>query len=169
MRNIIGTRTTGTFMPILLAMAFLRTEFGPGLLLFIIVVSAGVTIRAYLSKLELLLVPRISPVVVVVIGIMVAFGIMGAKFDLYIIQSITLFPTIILAWTVKRLSVRWEEDSANEISIQTLVSLVVAIMAYMAMGDPTLRYLVFVFPELLLVALAAILALANTQATVSPN
>ncbi|CAA6678014.1 MULTISPECIES: inactive transglutaminase family protein [unclassified Lentimonas] len=161
MRNIIGIRTTGTFMPILLAMAFLRTDLGPGLILFVIVVSAGLTMRAYLSKLDLLLVPRISAVVVVVIGIMVGFGIVGGKFDLQIMQSVTLFPTIILSWTVERLSVLWEEDGPKEVGIQTLGSLVVAIMAYAAMGNPTLRYLVFVFPELLLVALAVILALGQ--------
>lgn len=161
MRNIIGIRTTGTFMPILLAMAFLRTDLGPGLILFVIVVSAGLTMRAYLSKLDLLLVPRISAVVVVVIGIMVGFGIVGGKFDLQIMQSVTLFPTIILSWTVERLSVLWEEDGPKEVGIQTLGSLVVAVMAYAAMGNPTLRYLVFVFPELLLVALAMILALGQ--------
>jgi len=161
MRNIIGIRTTGTFMPILLAMAFLRTDLGPGLMLFVIVVSAGLTMRAYLSKLDLLLVPRISAVVVVVIGIMVGFGIVGGKFDLQIMQSVTLFPTIILSWTVERLSVLWEEDGPKEVGIQTLGSLVVAIMAYAAMGSPTLRYLVFIFPELLLVALAVILALGQ--------
>lgn len=161
MRNIIGIRTTGTFMPILLAMAFLRTDLGPGLILFVIVVSAGLTMRAYLSKLDLLLVPRISAVVVVVIGIMVGFGIVGGKFDLQIMQSVTLFPTIILSWTVERLSVLWEEDGPKEVGIQTLGSLVVAVMAYAAMGNDTLRYLVFIFPELLLVALAAILALGQ--------
>ena len=161
MRNIIGIRTTGTFMPILLAMAFLRTDLGPGIILFVIVVSVGLTVRAYLSKLDLLLVPRISAVVVVVIGIMVAFGIFGGKFNLQIMQSVTLFPTIILAWTVERLSVLWEEDGPKEVGIQTLGSLIVAILAYLAMGNPTLRYQVFVFPELLLVALAAILALGQ--------
>ncbi len=161
MRNIIGIRTTGTFMPILLAMAFLRTDLLPGLTLFVIVVSAGLTMRAYLSKLDLLLVPRISAVVVVVIGIMVGFGIVGGKFDLQIMQSVTLFPTIILSWTVERLSVLWEEDGPREVGIQTLGSLVVAIMAYAVMGNETIRYLVFIFPELLLVALAVILALGQ--------
>ncbi|VGO20202.1 inactive transglutaminase family protein [Pontiella sulfatireligans] len=161
LRNIIGIRTTGTFMPILLAMAFLRTNLGPGILLFIIVVSAGLTVRAYLTKLDLLLVPRISAVVVVVIGIMVSFGIFGSKFDLDILRSVTLFPTIILAWTVERLSVLWEEDGPKEVGIQTLGSLTVAILAYLAMGNPILRYQVFIFPELILVALAIILALGQ--------
>ncbi|ADE55675.1 inactive transglutaminase family protein [Coraliomargarita akajimensis] len=161
MRNIVGIKTSGTFMPILLAMAFLKTELITGMLLFVIVVSVGLIMRSYLSRLDLLLVPRISAVVVVVIGIMVGFGIFGAKFDIQLMQSVTLFPTIILAWTVERLSVLWEEDGAREVATQTGGSLLVAALAYVVMGHPVLRYQAFVFPELLLVVLAIILALGQ--------
>lgn len=161
MRNIIGIKTSGTFMPILLAMAFLKTQLITGMILFVIVVSVGLIMRSYLSKLDLLLVPRISAVVVVVIGIMVGFGIFGAKFDIQLMQSVTLFPTIILAWTVERLSVLWEEDGAREVALQTSGSLFVAILAYVVMGEATLRYLAFVFPELILVVLAIILSLGQ--------
>lgn len=161
LRNIIGIKTSGTFMPILLAMAFLKTELLPGICLFIIVVGAGLTMRSYLSKLDLLLVPRISAVVVVVIGIMVGFGIFGTKFNIDIMQSVTLFPTIILAWTVERLSVLWEEDGPKEVATQTGGSLFVAVLAYLVMAHPTLRYQVFIFPELLLVVLAVILSLGQ--------
>lgn len=161
MRNIIGIKTSGTFMPILLAMSFLKTDLLPGLILFAIVVSVGLVVRSYLSKLDLLLVPRISAVVVVVIGIMVGFGIIGSKFNLTIAQSVTLFPTIILAWTVERLSILWEEDGAGEVAKQTGGSLFVAILAYLVMGNSTLRYQVFIFPELILVVLAVILSLGQ--------
>jgi hypothetical protein len=161
MRNIIGIKTSGTFMPILLAMAFLKTELLTGIVLFVIVVSAGLIVRSYLSKLDLLLVPRISAVVVVVIGIMVSFGIYGSKFEIGLVQSVTLFPTIILAWTVERLSILWEEDGAHEVTTQTCGSLIVAVIAYFVMGNSMLRYQVFIFPEILLVVLAVILALGQ--------
>ncbi|MFC5051396.1 inactive transglutaminase family protein [Rubritalea spongiae] len=161
MRNIVGISTSGTFMPILLAMSFLKTELFTGIVLFVIVVSAGLLVRSYLSKLDLLLVPRISAVVVVVIGIMVSFGIYGSKFDIGLMQSVTLFPTIILAWTVERLSILWEEDGAREVSKQTCGSLFVAILAYFVMDNDMLRYQVFIFPEILFVVLAVILALGQ--------
>lgn len=161
MRNIIGLKTSGTFMPILLAMSFLQTQLLPGLFLFTLVVSIGLVVRAYLSRLDLLLVPRISAVVIVVIAIMVSFGIFGNKFELGIAHSVTLFPTIILAWTVERLSILWEEDGPKEVAKQTIGSLLVAIIAYAVMGSAIIRYLVFVFPELLLVVLGIILALGQ--------
>lgn len=161
MRNLVGLKTSGTFMPILLAMAFIQTQLITGLVIFGLVVTAGLAVRSYLSRLDLLLVPRISSVVVVVIGIMVGASIMGHHMDLAFARSVTLFPTIILAWTVERLSVSWEEEGPRDVLIQTGGSLTIAIIAYFAMGNPMLKYIVFTFPELILVVLAIILMMGQ--------
>ena len=47
LRNIIGLRTFGTFMPILVALAFRETELLWGIILFTIVVCVGLMIREY--------------------------------------------------------------------------------------------------------------------------
>ena len=59
-RSVIGIPTVGTFMPILLAMAFSSTELIPGLVMFAMIIGLGLLVRTYLSKLDLLPVPRIS-------------------------------------------------------------------------------------------------------------
>src|SRR5574344_1737808 len=67
MRNVVGIQTMGTFTPMLLSMALVKTSFIPGLICFGVIISIGLFIRAILSKLNLLLVPRISAVVIFVI------------------------------------------------------------------------------------------------------
>lgn len=161
LRNLVGIKTSGTFMPILLAMSFLQTELVPGMVIFFLVVGAGLLVRAYLSRLDLLLVPRISSVVVVVIGIMASVSIIGHLLHLEFARSVTLFPTIILAWTVERLSVLWEEDGPHEVAIQTGGSLLTAIFCYFLMGSSTIQYMVFTFPEWLLLVLSLILLLGQ--------
>lgn len=161
LRNLVGIKTSGTFMPILLAMSFLQTQLIPGLIIFLLVVGAGLLVRAYLSRLDLLLVPRISSVVVVVIGIMASVSIVGNMLQLEFARSVTLFPTIILAWTVERLSVLWEEDGAREVAIQTGGSLLTAIVCFFLMGSHTIQYMVFTFPEWLMLVLAVILLLGQ--------
>lgn len=161
LRNLVGIKTSGTFMPILLAMSFLQTQLITGLVIFLLVVGAGLLVRAYLSRLDLLLVPRISSVVVVVIGIMAAVSIVGNMLQLEFARSVTLFPTIILAWTVERLSVLWEEDGAREVAVQTGGSLFTAILCFFLMGSHTVQYMVFTFPEWLLLVLAVILLLGQ--------
>ena len=157
LRNVVGIRTSGTFMPILLSMAFLETTLLVGLIIFFMIVGAGLAVRSSLSKLDLLLVPRISAVVVVVIGIMVSVSVFGHLMQMPFARSVTLFPIIILAWTVERLSVLWEEDGPREVGIQTAGSLAAAVLCYFVMGSTTLGYMIFTFPEMLLVVLAVIL------------
>ncbi len=157
LRNVVGIRTSGTFMPILLALAFLETKLLAGLIIFLMVIGVGLSVRSSLSRLDLLLVPRISAVVVVVIGIMVSVSVFGHLMQMPFARSVTLFPTIILAWTVERLSVLWEEDGPKEVGLQTAGSLLAAVLCYFVMGSTTLGYMIFTFPEMLLVVLAVIL------------
>jgi len=148
LRILVGLRTSGTFMPILLALAFMETKLVTGLILFIAIVGVGLVIRSYLSHLNLLLVARISAVVIVVIAIMSVFSILSYKLGINEALTITFFPMIILAWTIERMSILWEEEGAKEVYIQGGGSLFVATLAYFAMSNEMVAYLSFNFPEL---------------------
>jgi hypothetical protein len=75
--------------------------------------------------------------------------------------KITLFPMIILAWTIERMSLIWEEEGKRNAILQVLGSLVVAVIAFLVMRQPDVRYWAFYFPELLLVLLATIILLGR--------
>ena len=79
LRVLVGIRTSGTFMPILIALAFMETTLFVGLIMFIVIVGIGLIIRSYLSNLNLLLVARISAVMIVVILIMSFMSILSFK------------------------------------------------------------------------------------------
>lgn len=161
MRVIVGLKTSGTFMPILLAMAFIETQLIPGIAMFILVVTIGLIVRSYLSHLNLLLVARISSVVIVVVAIMAFVAILSAKLNLEYATSITFFPMIILAWTIERMSIIWEEDGPKEVIQQGSGSLLVAILAYFTMTNDFLSFLTFNFPEVLLLVLGLIILLGR--------
>lgn len=160
-RILIGLRTSGTFMPILIALAFIQTTLLWGLLLFLIVVGAGLYIRFHLAQLNLLMLGRISAVVTVVIGLMSGISILSYKLGLYQILTVTFFPMIILSWTIERMSVLWEEEGPREVAIQGGGSLLVATAAYLLMSNQLVAHLTFNFPELLLVQLAVILLIGQ--------
>ncbi len=157
LRVLVGIRTSGTFMPVLIALAFLQTELLPGLASFIIVVAIGLFIRSYLSALNLLLVARIATLVILVIAIISLFSVISYRLGLIQGLTITFFPMIILAWTIERMSIIWEEDGPKEVLIQGGGSLFVAIMAFLLMDLSLVEHLAFNFPELHLVVLALIL------------
>ena len=154
---LIGIRTSGTFMPVLIALAFLQTDLLPGLTSFIIVVAIGLSIRSYLSNLNLLLVARIATLVVLVIAIISLFSIVSYRLGFIQGLTITFFPMIILAWTIERMSITWEEEGPKEVLIQGGGSLFVAVLAFLLMDLDIVKHLVFNFPELHLVVLGVIL------------
>ncbi|MBX3708082.1 MAG: UUP1 family membrane protein [Pseudomonadales bacterium] len=161
MRILVGLKTSGTFMPVLIALAFLQTNLLPGLTSFILVVAIGLLIRSYLSALNLLLVARIATLVVLVIGIISIVSVISYRLGLMAGLTITFFPMIILAWTIERMSITWEEEGPKEVVVQGGGSLLVATLAFLVMDQAIVRHLAFNFPELHLCVLACILMLGR--------
>ncbi|MCX2981397.1 hypothetical protein EYC98_11030 [Halieaceae bacterium IMCC14734] len=161
LRNLVGIRTSGTFMPILIALSFLQTSLLPGLMLFLLVVGTGLLVRSYMSRLNLLLVPRIAAVLVFVIILYAAIGIAAHKLGFDWGAKVTFFPMIILSWTIERMSILWDEDGAREVFIQGGGSLVTASVAYLLMNSQTVSDAIFLYPEMLLIVLAIIIAIGS--------
>lgn len=161
LRNVVGIKTFGTFMPVLIAMAFRETQLIAGLILFISIVAAGLIVRFYLEHLKLLLVPRLAAVLVVVILLMALASILGHKLGFEHWLSAALFPMVILTMTVERMSIVWEELGATASIRQGVGTLFAASIVYFIITWRSLDHLFFVFPELVLVVLAVILLLGR--------
>ena len=161
MRNIVGIDTFGTFMPVLIALAFRETQLMSGIILFTFLVALGLSIRFLLERLRLLLVPRLSAVLIVVVLLMLITSIVSHRLGLETGLSVALFPMVIIAMTIERMSVLWEERGAGEAMRAGVGSMLVAVLAYLVMGMDWLEHLVFTFPELLLIVLAVVLLLGR--------
>lgn len=161
MRNLIGVKTFGTFMPVLIALAFRETELLWGIILFSLIVGMGLLLRAYVEQLKLLLVPRLAAVLTMVVLLMAGISVIMHKLGLEMGLSVALFPMVIMTMTIERMSLTWEEAGPMEAFKQVTGSLLVAIIGYLAMNIDELQYMFFVFPELLLVVLAVILLLGR--------
>jgi hypothetical protein len=161
LRVIVGIKTSGTFMPVLIAMAFIQTQLITGLVGFVLIVGSGLIIRSYLSRLNLLLVARISAVIIMVIMMIGIFSALAFKLGLTDGMKITFFPMIILAWTIERMSILWEEEGPQEVLKQGGGSLLAAVIAYLAMDNELIRHLTFNFLGLQLVLMATVLLLGN--------
>ncbi len=161
MRNVVGIDAFGTFMPVLIALSFRETQLFWGAVLFTLLVALGLSIRFLLERLRLLLVPRLGAVLIVVVILMLVVSVVSHKLGLETGLSVALFPMVIIAMTIERMSVVWEERGPADAIRGGIGSLVVAILAYLAMGVAWLEHLIFAFPELLLVALAIVVLLGR--------
>jgi hypothetical protein len=161
MRNVVGVKTFGTFMPVLIALAFRETNLLTGILLFTFIVSLGLAVRFYLDRLQLLLVPRLAAVLIVVIIMMLMMSVVGNQLGIESGLSVALFPMVIITMTIERMSIVWEERGPAEAVQQGLGSLLTAALAFGAMSLPLVVHLFTTFPELLLVLLAVTLLLGR--------
>lgn len=161
LRNMIGIRTSGVFMPVLIALAFRETRIGWGIVLFTSMVVLGLGVRFFLDRLKLLLVPRLTVVLLFVIGFMVIISIFTNRLGLERGVSVALFPMVILTMTIERFCIIWEESGPVETMYRGMASLAAAICAYLVMSWRPLGYLVFVFPEVLLIIMALTLLIGR--------
>jgi hypothetical protein len=161
LRNIIGIKTFGTFMPILMALAFRETQLLWGIFLFSLVVSLGLGVRFYLEQLKLLLVPRLAALLIVVVLLMAILSVLSYQLGFERGLSVALFPMVIITMTIERMCIVWEERGASESLQQGIGSLLVAALTYLTMTLPHVEHILFVFPELLLVLLSGTLLMGR--------
>ncbi|MGC1510943.1 hypothetical protein FT643_02490 [Ketobacter sp. MCCC 1A13808] len=161
LRNLVGLATFGTFMPVLIALAFRETSLMWGVILFTALVIVGLTLRLYLEKLKLLLVPRLAAVLTIVIMLIAFFSIISVQLELERGLSVALFPVVILAMTIERMSIVLEENGTQEAIKLGMGSMFSAIIGYLVMTNPQLGHIIFVFPECLLIVLAITLVLGR--------
>ncbi len=160
-RVFVGLQTSGTFMPVLIALAFIKMSLVTGLVTFLLVIGGGLVLRQALANLNLLLVARVSVVIVCVIGLVALLSVLSFHLGFADALQMPFFPMIIIAWTIERLSILWEEEGAHEVFIQGGGSLITAIAAYLVMQQPWVQYWMFNFLGLQLVVLALIILVGS--------
>ncbi len=154
LRQFVGIKTFGTFMPVLIALSFRDTNLLSGLIMFTLFVVLGLIFRLYFEKLRLLSIPRLSAVMIVVVILMLVSSFILEEYSLGSGISLALFPIVILVMTIERMSVVWEEYGPAEATTQGIGSLFAATIAYVVMNIPYSQFLLVTYPELLLVLLA---------------
>lgn len=161
LRNVVGIKTFGTFMPVLIAMAFRETQLLAGVILFVLITSVGLLFRFYLERLRLLLVPRLTAVLIAVLALLMITSMVSHQMGIEVGLSVSLFPMVILAMVIERMSIVWEERGPSEAVQQAAGSLLVAALAYLLMGVTLLQHLFFIFPELIFAVLALTIVLGR--------
>jgi hypothetical protein len=160
-RSVVGVPTFGTFAPILLALAFREISLGVGLLCLGIILFCGWLLRALLDRLKILVIPRLSIIVTTVVILVLVMMVVGFRLGEEKMLFISLFPFIILTWTIERFSVLEIEDGLQAALRALGGTTVVAVAAFYLMAWNALRVALFTSPELLLVVMAAMLVLGR--------
>lgn len=154
LRNFIGFSTFGIFMPVLMALAFRNTGLVYGLLMFAGIVFTGYIARLFLNRYRLLLVPRMSVLLTLVIALFTLLALLGNKIGLREIMAVGLLPFVILAMTIERFFIIVEEHDMATAVRTALGSAAVSVIIYFIISWELLQITFFTYPELLLPTIA---------------
>jgi hypothetical protein len=160
-RTIIGISTFGTFTPSLIALAFVYNDWRTGVVVFIITVMLGLASRSLLDRLKLLLVPRLSIILTLVVLCMV-FGVSLLQyFDLTPSTQAVLLPMVILTMTVERFYLTSEEDSVRHALRLLAGTLLVSFLCYLVLRWRTVGAVLLLYPEMHLFTVGVLILLGR--------
>ena len=160
-RNVVGVQTFGTFAPSLLAMSFIYAEWKTGLLILIIVVTVGLLGRSFLERLRLLMVPRLSIILTLVI-LCVVFGVSTLYYLFPLISAdAVLLPMVILTILIERFHVTVDEDGLMYALQLTVGTVIVAMLCFLVLGWDEVGNSVLTYPEVHFFTIAAFILLGR--------
>jgi len=160
-RNVIGLETSGRFAPVLLALSFVFSDWRMGLAVFVAVLVVGLSTRSVMERLQLLMMPRLSLILTLVVWTVV-FSI--SIFD-YVRLTPTaeavLLPMVILTMIVERFFLTSQEESPAVAVRQLLGTVVVACVCYFLLRWEVVGRWLVVYPETHLITMAALVLLGR--------
>ena len=154
-RNGVGVQTFGTFMPVLVAFALREASLGRGLAMVAVVVLLAILLRLLLERLRLLLVPRLSVLLCVVVLAITGMALMGS-FGGGELYSAVLFPMVILTMFVERFTLVMAEEGLRQALGRAAWTTAVATAVYPIFHSTLAEHLMFGFPELVFVVIGVL-------------
>lgn len=160
-RNVFGVPSFGVFTPILIAIAFRDTGILWGLFFLVIVVVLGVAFRYVLDALQLLLVPRLSILLSIVVLILLGVALSGGELGTEEAASVALFPIVIMTTVIERFSIKLAEEGVPAALVNTFWTVVIALTGYGVLAAESIQLFLFAFPETELVIIAVLLLIGR--------
>ncbi len=161
LRNVVGLKTFGVFLPVLIAFALLETGFTTGMFLFIfLILFVGLIARPF-NGLGLLHTPKLVISLTLMVIIMTLGSYLGALFEIEWLTVLTLFPTIILTISAERFSNIIIEEGFSKAALTLFQTLIAVSFCYLMLSSQWLSSLLILFPETLLLVIILSLLLGK--------
>jgi hypothetical protein len=160
LRNIVGLKTFGMFMPMLIALALTGTGLAWGTAFLAVIIGFALISRIAIQRLYLLLAARIAFILTLVVLLMIALFVVGDRIGLPS-KGVGAFPFVIMTMIVERISVSLEEEGAANTLRRIGATLMSIYMTYLVIHFRELQTFFLVFPEALIVILGLLVAVGR--------
>ena len=157
LRNVVGVKTFGIFMPMLIAATCMYSGLLAGLVGFILVLLIALVFHIWLEKQRILKTARLATVISLISLIFI--------FMLYLMDSdqkmefgmLALMPVVIISFVAERIHQVTVEGHWRELLSSSLGSIFTLVLCYFYMDSYLLQSLFSIFPESYLLVLAGLI------------
>jgi len=161
MRNIIGIPTIGTFAPVLIALGIYMVPLKWGILLLFTFILLGMLVRWWVDALKLLLVPRLSVMLTIVISGLMIMTMFTDSIETHFGAFTGLLPVVILTMAIERCWMLELEDGFVNMFKHLIGTLIVLSCIYFTFRWRELINLLYIMPELLLFLIGIMLLIGR--------
>ena len=149
-KNVIGLKTYGVFLPVLISLSLLQTGIGAGLVLFTAIIGIVALVNFPLEKWGIQYNAKVSAMLIAV----VITSLISVKFlhsTGWLSASAPLFfPIIILTIVSERVARKIEEDGLLDSMKLYGSTLIVTVLIYFVLASQTIQQFVMTFPEIII-------------------
>ena len=149
-RVVIGLETFGMFGPVIVSLAFITTGLEWGVIIFVVIVGLGVTLRMALQRLRLQAVSRLAILIALVAAVMAGLTLVGATLGIGPLLNISIFPMVIMSNVIENFAASQAELGTRQAFRMTATTLGLSLACYLVVDRGGLQSLVLAFPEILL-------------------
>jgi alpha-L-glutamate ligase-like protein len=160
-RNVVGLRTFGVFLPMLVGAGCVYTGLLAGIAGFVVILAIGAAAHRGFRGIRVLVVPRIAAVITLLTLLILLGGVLITENAGKRLALLALFPVVILSFAAERLQEMAEKKDTPELLRTVGWTVVISLLCYFTFSSALLRGLFARFPELLLAVLAAQLAVGR--------
>lgn len=153
-RQVAGIKAFGIYTPAIVTFAFLAIpQLRYGVIVFVMVIVAGMLMRYLLKKLKLLYLPRMAITLSIVAFSILALLVIGGMAHRTGLASVSIFPILIMITLVEKF-VGTQIEKGNKVAlILALETLIISIIGfYIASWTELIRFIV-VYPWIILLTI----------------
>ncbi len=157
LRNVIGIKTFGIFMPILIAAICMYTGLITGLVGFSIIIIIAWSCHHLLEKLRILKTARLAIVISIISVLFILLLWHSAIEQKLEFGMLALMPVVIISFVSERIHQVTQEGNWQELTTNALGSLLAIALCYLYLTSHILHSVFILYPETHLLVIAGLL------------
>jgi len=161
LRNVVGVKTFGIFLPVLIAFSLLHIGYLSGVILFVGLILLVGLISYPFDKIGLLYTPKLVVSLTIMVGLIIIAAIIGLKYNITWLTTLTFFPTIILTIAAERFSRSTIEDGYKMAIDKLFQTLLATTICFGLLSWKALPSILIIFPEIILLIITSSILLGR--------